>query len=387
LLYQYAPTLTDDGTIAQVFHAGVFALITGIKPIHAATCPETFLLDVGRLAAMHANFGLHVLVASVLVIVGQRLQELHVKNLSQTLDSIAEQIFASKLHATNITEVVRIASSKIETSCEISDIDRAKLCAVLVKGTQVGCPVPKLMSSRLKKVFVGSLDYDAGDLFKNVNTIQDTFTEYQLPLSLRVMAPHLRDDCHRLGKIVSLNSKVHAKNYNSLIAMEARGLTPSRVQLSGDMSAPIGFRLMTADEASSRISELSSEAPARVAGSPSCSVQLADGFFQMNPLSVKWDVIRGSFNGIISEAMVLPLSVDKITLASGELAPVGFRMMTVEEASSGYWHDALVQGWLEPWSIVRLDGGKIDGSAYGGLVTDGEFTDSTYIGEALVVSE
>jgi hypothetical protein len=144
---------------------------------------------------------------------------------------------------------------------------------------------------------------------------------------------------------------------------------------------------MTADEASSRISELSSEAPARVAGSPSCSVQLADGFFQMNPLSVKWDVIRGSFNGIISEAMVLPLSVDKITLASGELAPVGFRMMTVEEASSGYWHDALVQGWLEPWSIVRLDGGKIDGSAYGGLVTDGEFTDSTYIGEALVVSE
>ena len=176
--------------------------------------------------------------------------------------------------------------------------------------------------------------------------------------------------------------------------MEARGLTPSRVQLSGDMSAPIGFRLMTADEASSRISELSSEAPARVAGSPSCSVQLADGFFQMNSLSegsasgaVKWDVIRGSFNGIISEAMVLPLSVDKITLASGELAPVGFRMMTVEEASSGYWHDALVQGWLEPWSIVRLDGGKIDGSAYGGLVTDGEFTDSTYIGEALVVSE
>jgi hypothetical protein len=207
LLYQYAPTLTDDGTIAQVFHAGVFALITGIKPIHAATCPETFLLDVGRLAAMHANFGLHVLVASVLVIVGQRLQELHVKNLSQTLDSIAEQIFASKLHATNITEVVRIASSKIETSCEISDIDRAKLGAVLVKGTQVGCPVPKLMSSRLKKVFVGSLDYDAGDLFKNVNTIQDTFTEYQLPLSLRVMAPHLRDDCHRLGKIVSLNCK------------------------------------------------------------------------------------------------------------------------------------------------------------------------------------
>ena len=37
--------------------------------------------------------------------------------------------------------------------------------------------------------------------------------------------------------------------------------------------------------------------------------------------------------------------------------------------------------------MVRLEGGKIDGSGYGGKVTAGEFADAGYIGEALVVPD
>jgi len=46
--------------------------------------------------------------------------------------------------------------------------------------------------------------------------------------------------------------------------------------------------------------------------------------------------------------------------------PDGWRWMTVEEAAAR--KDELVSG-LEDWAIIKLDGGKIEGSGYGGKVT------------------
>ena len=86
-----------------------------------------------------------------------------------------------------------------------------------------------------------------------------------------------------------------------------------------------------------------------------------------------------------AEALLVPLSPDKIPLAPGQAPPEGFRLLRAEEAAAERWRGALVAGWLEEWSIVRLEGGKIDGRGYGGGVTAGDFTQDQYIGEALVV--
>lgn len=80
-----------------------------------------------------------------------------------------------------------------------------------------------------------------------------------------------------------------------------------------------------------------------------------------------------------------PLTINVIRLHAAEAVPTGVRLMRVDEVESEPWTRTIVHGWLQKWSIVRLDGGKIDGSGYGGKVTKGDFSEDLSIGEALVV--
>jgi hypothetical protein len=198
----------------------------------------------------------------------------------------------------------------------------------------------------------------------------------------------------QLRKMVDVNSKVHAARYNSLIAGESAGLVPSRVRLSDGVPAPLGFRLMTVRETKDRFEELSGgvllngKNAVRLQGGRlepkiaiTTSMEVSDATTVPTWEVVCWDVCGMA----MTEALVLALSPDKITLAPGAPPPVGFRLMRADEAASARWKYPLVKNWLEEWSTTRLEGGKIDGSGYGGVVTLGDFTDAEYIGEALVV--
>ncbi|KAJ1495116.1 hypothetical protein T484DRAFT_1763510, partial [Baffinella frigidus] len=347
-----------------------------------------------------------VLVASVLVIVGQRLGELREKNPSLILDAIAERIIGSAPRAGDLASVVDTVCEELEGACEMGDADRAGLRAVLLKGVEANRPVPKLMEARLRNVLLRGLEGGAVDMFKDAAGTAVAFKEFQLPQAVRALAPHLRDAGLRLRKVMGLNSKVHAARYNSLIAGESAGLVPSRVRLDAGRPAPLGFRLMTVAEAEERLKELAGEEhllgarPVRLSGgrlervaapAPDAPPAGAPGAPVLAGAAVggaaaEWRVVRGDAGGEgVTEALVLALSPDKVALAPGEGPPAGFRLMLADEAAAARWEGALVEGWLEEWSVVRLAGGKIDGSGYGGKVTLGEFADAGYIGEALVV--
>lgn len=159
---------TKSASYISVLNAGVVALLTGAKPPRVAACPETLLLDVTRLAGMHAAFRLQVLTASVLVIVGQRLGELREKNPVVILDAIAERIIASAPRAGDLASVVATVCEELEASCEMSQADLKGLAAVLMKGVEANRPVPKLMETRLRNVLLRGMNGGAVDMFKDV---------------------------------------------------------------------------------------------------------------------------------------------------------------------------------------------------------------------------
>jgi T-complex protein 11 len=202
-----------SASYVNILNAGVVALITDPSPLDIATCPETLLLDVTRLAAMQSAFRHLVLVASVMVIVYQRFGELRERNTSSIIHSIAYRIMTNKTVTGNISSIVDTVMLTLEECTTMSDRDRGGLRDVLMKGAESNRPVPNLMASRLRNVLLRGLDGGA--------TTETVFKDCQIPRAIISLIPHVSDVVNRLRKVVNLNAKVHATRYNEIIAEEA----------------------------------------------------------------------------------------------------------------------------------------------------------------------
>jgi hypothetical protein len=389
---------TKASAYMAIINAGVVALITGAKPPRVASCPETFMLDVTRLEALHAAFRLMVLAASVLVIVGQRLGEVGEKDPKQVITAVAKSVIATAPSAGNLTSVIDTVVAALKENSTMDEAHHPGLHAVLLRGVEANRPVPKLMESRLRGVLQRGLEQGC-DMFQDQDSIGKVFKESQLPHALLPLVPHLRDACLRTNKVVLLNTKVHAARYNSMIAGESAGFVTWRCSITATEPVPPGFRFMTVIEAQDRLPELVEHSRLgertvrlldgrikHISAVPTeADTEMTDASDTLPVRTATWEVVKTDVADGETEAMVVPLCVDKIALAPGETAPAGFRLMRADEVSTPRWKDALVLGWMEEWSIVRVDGGKLDGSGYGGEVTFGDFTGARYIGEALVV--
>ncbi|KAJ1465578.1 T-complex protein 11-domain-containing protein [Baffinella frigidus] len=379
---------TKATSFMTVINTGIVALLTGATPTRVAACPETFLLDVTRMAGMHETFRLHVTTACVLILIAQRLGDLRVKNSSQILDAIGNAILKACPRARDLEIITTLAMAQIPSGT-MSDENRTMMSAVLVKGIEPSRPVPKLMESRLCAVMLHSLEKDgATTLFKDDDTTVQQFKDFRLPQALRMLAPFIRASYLKLHKVVHLNIKVHAVHYNHIIAAEALGFKPWRCSIAADEAAPAGCRLMTTKEAQDRLVELTNKNLGEK------TVRLRNGRIEKveeetastdteKPPKLPWRVVEGTPEGTEIEAMVLPLSVDLVNLTPSQAPPAGFRLMTTPEVKARRWCN--LGEYLQEWSIVRFDGGKVSGHGYGGVYSFGDFTAAPYIGEAFVV--
>ena len=372
-----------------VLSAGAAALVTGAAAPRAADCPETLLLDVARLGALNAAFRAGVRAAAVLVLVAQRLAAAHERAPAPLLEEVAQRLLAAPAGGADAAAAAAVDALR---GCEaMGEPERAALREVLLQGIGSDRPVPRLMEARLRNA-LRRPDGGAADIFRDVPATLAAYPELQLPPAARPLAPYLRDVVQRLRKVVRLSARVHAARYNGLIEGEAAGCVPSRARLEPGALPPPGFRLMQAREAAARLPELRAHGAAHLLGAAPSRARLNGGWLERPAageprvvLAHELGAVEAAAGAAAAEALLVPLSPDKIPLAPGQAPPEGFRLLRAEEAAAERWRGALVAGWLEEWSIVRLEGGKIDGRGYGGGVTAGDFTQDQYIGEALVV--
>ena len=198
-----------------VLNAGVVALVTGAKAPSVATCPETLLLDVTRLATEHEGFRFFVLVASILVIVSQRIGELHVPNHKPIIITISERVLTTAPRAREPASVVATVMEMLEPVMSVTD--RARLCNALLTATDAKRPVPKLLESRLRNVL------RRGIVLHGIGELHAAFVmaEFQLPEAAASLLKPIKEMVIRLSDIIRLNTNVHAKRYTDLIAVEA----------------------------------------------------------------------------------------------------------------------------------------------------------------------
>lgn len=393
MLHNLTTSNVEKGaSFRAILNAGAVSLITGPKPVSAVDCPETFLLDMTRLVGMNKRFRMISLVSSILVVVGQKLSKIHDKNTSTILDSIAKNMMSQVDTARTVTELLVSVSDALSEFSEMEMADSMRLCLEVLKTVHIPEDVlPALMQKRVHAVLVASL-LSQFDLFTSENTIAASFKEFSLPKSTYAIAPHLRDLSRALRGVLKTNVAVHGSRYNTIIPVEAEGLVMSRVRINDDDPAPLGYRKVASLEATARLDELTKANSltgatiVRLAGGRMDQfkdnyIELFDG--TMAPMATKWVVGLDKVEGL-AQTLVVPISIDLIALKPGEAAPAGFRLVSAMEAGSERWKKVLVKDRLQEFSIARLNGGKIDGHGYGGVVTPGDFSRETYIGEALV---
>ncbi|KAJ1468901.1 T-complex protein 11-domain-containing protein [Baffinella frigidus] len=363
----------------SVLNSSIMNMLTTAAPPDVVQFPELLLLDITRITGMRAAFRLSVLVSSILVIVGQKLSELRVSTPATLLEKVAQRIFVTAPRAKDLALVIAVVCEELEQVSEINGTGLECLQAVLMKGVEPSRPVPKLMEKRIRDVMLHGIDTTSVDNFASDSTTALAFKDFKLPLAVSAVAPELRKGILLIRKMIAVSTKVHSTTYNNLIAAESAGLITSRVPfIKGDTPTP-GYRTMTVVEATNRLNELIKTGT--IASTD--LVRLNGGFIHRGEL--EWVVLETKEDMACTEALLVPISIDKIALGPGASPPDGFRLVTSAEVSSTRWA-GLMEGWLQPWSVVRLKDGKLAGSGYNEGVTSGNFADASYIGEAFVTS-
>ena len=187
-----------------VLCAATAALVTGTTAPRAADCPETLLLDVARLGALHARFNAIVIAAAVLAELGQ------VCNETPVLQKVANAVLA--VPAGNKAAVVDAVMEVLKGWEKKGVLSRG-----MVEGcTRQGNEVYVLMQTRLSEA-LGRPDAGDADIFRDVPATLAAYKELELPAAARSLAPYICDMVHRMRKVVRLNASVHAARYNELI--------------------------------------------------------------------------------------------------------------------------------------------------------------------------
>jgi hypothetical protein len=432
---RFVPKVVDadnsakSAAFSRVLKEAVVLLITGPESIISTRCPETLLLDVKRLVGMSATFHLCVLISSIMVISSQKI-DAFVVNSRQKIDAlrknskdstlnidalrknskvstlkilgaIALEIMEQAPRASNILAAVNITERVIRMHFSLEDEDTGleQLCKTLRNGCKPNMPVMLLMQSRLRMLLLEGL-VEPSTLQEEDKAVK-AYDKCNLPKMLMTLLPQFRLASSTILKIMNLNEKIHHDKYNDMLNREIKGFITWRFPIS---SAPVppGFRIMTVGEAELRLKELFQN---QCLGSASVRLltgrieAIAPGQLPHAVPLLPWKVVTDQLcsptevstthsqsNYGENEVMIMPLSVNIIHLSPGAPAPSGFRLMTASEAGCYRWHEVLVTEWLQEWSIVRLEGGKLDGFGYGGKLTHGDFTSSTEIGQALIVA-
>jgi hypothetical protein len=368
---------SKNASYTTTLHAGVMDLISSRKRHVVTKCPEVLLLDFLRIDVATCKFNIAVVASSMLVIVGEKLRDRHVPNPAAILDNLSDKFFVSQ-DVTNITIFFTNMCKELENVPNIREDDLATLKTTLVQGVKRDRPIPTLMEKRIYNMILYALNVGDIECFAGDMTTDLVFRKFELPRSTFSLAPLFKRTVSSLRDMLAVIRKVHAPHFNSIIAGEAIGLIVSRVPFVKGQIIEVGFRLMTVQEVATRLNKL---LKSDVMASPG-TLRLNGGFVVRE--GPQWVVYAMTGDMLSTEALIVPISIDVITLAPGDVAPPGYRLVSYREASSTRWNVLLVEGWLQKWSIVRLEGGKLDGVGYGGKVTLGDFSDATYIGEALV---
>jgi hypothetical protein len=378
-----------QNSFRKVIMKAVTVLATKSTPIRVAECPEVFLLDITHMANHSSRFRDIVQVASMLVIIGQRIGP--VPGRTAVLESIVNRVMPVVHDAKDVTSMLPIVQATLVEFTQMSKTDSMGLLSELLKGLSGGDTVPVIMRKRLQMAVLMSLESKYDEL-SSASAIAITFNKVNLPKCSYAIGPCLRAFIAKLRRNVSLNMRVHETRYNTLVAGVARNLIMFPTRLDEGASAPPGFRKVEVSEAMDRLDELTKTSSLKGAS----ILRLGDGrldlikndFVELEDGSLvgtgeKWiksyDKVEGR-----AQTLVIPLTFDIIKLEPSASPPTGFRLVSYLEAKSEYWNEVLVRDWLQKWSIVRLCGGKIDGTGYGALVTSGDFSQAPYIGEALV---
>lgn len=367
----------DRSKYLHVLYVSVMQLVVTGASGGTDNFPEILHLDVSRFDRLHTEFRRCVTVASVVLTVGQKLREVRVApcgTAAAVVQKIAAVLLSSRWACKDVEKTISVVCAELDIP-ELSKADVVRFGMVLKNGLDADSPIPKLMSKRMHDVIVLGMQLGDGAVLGSDAATTETFKHFFIPLDMMALAPFMKRMVQELRTILSVNTRVCAKHYNRIIASEAAGFTAS---VNSDTNN--GTRLMTVAEAERRLIEL--VVNKTITGT--CTVRLDGGVINRDGL--EWVVVDIATEGVVAPALTLPITMDLVALQPGLVdAPMGYRLVTTTEASSPRCKEILVSGgWLQTWSIARLAGGKIDGSGYGGGVTEGDFVDAEYIGQALV---
>jgi hypothetical protein len=216
-LIQHGSTTT--AAYLAVLKRGIVGLVTGLKQPNSKTCPETLLLDVRHLATIYADFRLQVCVASSLIIVGQKLVELRVKNPAKVLHDMGLAMISNASNCNNIGDTIKTVCLVLADNKELAmdKCDLLLLSVVLKNGVKPDAVVPNLLSKRLREVLLLGIE-GTGDIFADITSTTNAFKQYKLPQAVYAIATSVRASGLLLRKIAHINTQVHASHYNKIIA-------------------------------------------------------------------------------------------------------------------------------------------------------------------------
>jgi hypothetical protein len=300
-----------------VLSSGIVSLISGRVAVRPETCPEILLLDSTRLAGMHTQFRMMLLISSITSVVAERLAAVGSTKIPEVLSHISKGLIAGASKCKLSTEIIPIVTKVIEMSAEFTQAGLTSLAEEVLKvirSPESG--MCALFQTRLRNFLIGSL---AGkvDLSKNSAAVAFCFDTFKIPKSAYSIAPILFKLSHDLITVLKVNTDAHYSRYNDMISAESAGLVMSRVRINREDPAPLGYRKVSVKEVTSRLQELTNSRSlvgatvirlldGRMELIKDNYIQMLDGTLQAT--SSSWVLGTGTVFGL-AQTLVVPLEV------------------------------------------------------------------------------
>ena len=188
--------------------------------ITATSCPETFILDLDRLRNAQFSFSHYVTTASILVTVAFKLRDIGQVNPTALIHGITARLSGMGPGKGRIRAMIETVREELTNFSSMDDDTRNVLCDVLSKGVTQERPVPRLMRSRFREVFLLGVRGEEHHL-KDPQTTAEVFNELKLPRVAYEVGVYVFNMGLKLRKCMTHNALVHAAVYNDLISEEA----------------------------------------------------------------------------------------------------------------------------------------------------------------------
>jgi hypothetical protein len=166
------------------------------------------------------SFSHYVTTASILVTVAFKLRDIGQVNPAALIHGITARLSGMGPGKGRIRAMIETVREELTNFSSMDDDTRNVLCDVLSKGVTQERPVPRLMRSRFREVFLLGVRGEEHHL-KDPQTTAEVFNELKLPRVAYEVGVYVFNMGLKLRKCMTHNALVHAAVYNDLISEEA----------------------------------------------------------------------------------------------------------------------------------------------------------------------